>query len=192
MRRKLIFLRDCTTQECILGATPFAGIPTLPDKSAIRGEKRTEQMSASSLSRADRIAIEHECEKLVRLYALYVDAGDYDLLGALFAKEAAFARPTDPENPIAGRDAIVAGFRKRPTDRITRHIISACVIEVDDSASAHGQSYMALYQGPRGGEGEATVIDKPVMIGGFEDRFVFEDGAWRFLVRAGNLALKSA
>jgi len=36
------------------------------------------------------------------------------------------------------------------------------------------------------------VMDKPMMIGGFEDRFVFEDGAWRFLVRAGNLALKSA
>lgn len=146
----------------------------------------------TQLSAAERIGIEHECEKLVRQYALYVDAGDYDLLGGLFAKDAVFGRPTDPENPIAGRDAIVAGFRKRPGGRITRHIVSCCVIEADDARSAHGQSYMVLYQGPMGAQEEATIMDKPALVGGFEDRFVFEDGAWRFLARHGKLALKTA
>lgn len=149
-------------------------------------------MSGNGLNAAERLAIEWECEKLTRQYALYVDAGDYDLLGALFARDAVFARPTDPGNPIQGRDTIMAGFRKRPADRVTRHVVCNGVFEVDDATSAHGQSYMILYPGPRGGEGEATAIDKPFLIGRFEDRFVFEDGAWRFLMRKGSLALKSA
>lgn len=145
----------------------------------------------ADLGAAQLMAIEHACEKLVRQYALYVDAGDYDLLEALFAKDAAFARPTDPENPILGRDAIIAGFRKRPGGRVTRHIVSNCVIEANDATSAHGQSYMVLYQGPLGVEGEASVMDKPALVGGFDDRFIFEDGAWRFLMRGGSLALKA-
>ena len=149
-------------------------------------------MADSGLSQAERLAIEWECEKLTRQYALYVDAGDYDLLERLFASDAVFVRPTDPDNPIAGRDSIIAGFRKRPADRVTRHVVCNTVVEADDATNAHGRSYMVLYQGSRGAEGETMAMDKPVLVGAFEDRFVFEDGAWRFLMRAGSLALKSA
>ncbi len=150
-------------------------------------------MTENRLSPEQRMLIEHECEKLVRRYALYVDEGAYDLLADLFAKEAVFARPTAPDQPITGRDTIMAGFRKRPADRTSRHLTVNCVVEADDETAAHGQSYMVLYQGPRGedrmGPSGPSVIDKPVMIGAFEDRFVFEDGAWRFLVRQGSIAL---
>jgi hypothetical protein len=86
------------------------------------------------------------------------------------------ARPTAPDQPIVGRDAILAAFKGRP-QRTTRHACSNIVIDVETATSARGQSAMLLF----------TSADKPPLIGGFEDQFVLTDDGWRFAERRGTL-----
>lgn len=148
-------------------------------------------MTASDLSPAERMLIEQRCERLIRRYALLVDACDYDELAELFAENASFARPTDPANPIHGRDAIIAGFRKRPTDRITRHLVTNCVVTAQGPNSASAMSYTVVYQGPAEAESGLPATDKPAFIGGFEDTFVRESGVWKFASRQGGVALQT-
>lgn len=125
---------------------------------------------------AERAAIEQACAKLIARYANLNDAGDWDAVAALYATDGRMARPTAPDDWIIGRDAILTAFRARPA-RTTRHLCSSIVVDVLSAEEAVAESAMALYQ-----PGE------PPKLGGFHDRFVFEDGDWRFAERRGFLS----
>jgi hypothetical protein len=58
-----------------------------------------------SLSSENNATIELPCHKLMVEFADAVDTQDYERLRSLFAPDGAFARPTDPDNLIQGRDA---------------------------------------------------------------------------------------
>jgi hypothetical protein len=125
---------------------------------------------------SERHAIEWECARLINLYALLNDEARWDEVAALYAPDGVMARPTAPDQPIVGRDAILAAFKGRP-QRTTRHACSNIVIDVETATSARGQSAMLLF----------TSADKPPLIGGFEDQFVLTDDGWRFAERRGTL-----
>ena len=59
-------------------------------------------------------AIEHDCAKLVARYANRNDAADWVAVAALYAPDGRMARPTAPDDWIAGREAILAAFKVRP------------------------------------------------------------------------------
>jgi hypothetical protein len=125
---------------------------------------------------SERRAIEWECARLINLYALLNDEARWDEVAALYAPDGVMTRPTAPDQPIVGREAILAAFKERPT-RTTRHVCSNIVIDVDSATSARGRSAMLLF----------TSADKPPLVGGFEDRFVLTDDGWRFAERRGTL-----
>ncbi len=126
-----------------------------------------------------RMTIEHACERLIRRFALLNDAHDHDALADLFTEDGSFARPTDPDAPVRGREAIRAFFRDRPK-RETRHVIGNTVVDVESMTSARARSYVVLYSGEQG---------KTVLVGEFRDALARgETGIWQIVSRSGSLA----
>ena len=123
-----------------------------------------------------RIAIEWHCSRLIHLYANLNDAADWEAVTALYAPDGVMTRPTAPDDPIVGRDAILAAFRARPP-RTTRHICSNVVIDVESATEARGESAMLLF----------TAAATPPLVGTFQDRFVLTPDGWRFARRDGTL-----
>ena len=121
--------------------------------------------------------IEWACARLISLYALLNDEARWEEVAALYAPNGLMTRPTAPDSPIVGREAILTAFKSRPP-RTTRHICSNIVIDVESAASARGRSAMLLF----------TSAEKPPLVGGFEDRFVLTDEGWRFAERRGYLS----
>ena len=125
----------------------------------------------------ERLAIEWECAKLIARYANLVDAADWAAVAALYTEDAVFARPTNPEVPLIGREAILAAFLARPA-RTTRHVCSNVVVDVESAECARATSAMVLY-----------MPDKGPLAGSFVDRFRLTSEGWRFAERRGSVVI---
>jgi ketosteroid isomerase-like protein len=139
---------------------------------------------------AERLVAEHACEKLMRQFANLNDARDFTGLAALFAEDARYARPTDPDRWVEGRAAIQAAFEGRPATKLTRHIVSNAVVTVEGPTEASGVSYVTLSAGPAVESG--LVKADPALIGAFHDRYVKLDGRWLFQQRKGSVVMTMA
>lgn len=129
------------------------------------------------LTADERRSIEWDCARLINLYASLNDEGRWTEVAALYAEDGSMTRPTAPEAPIVGRDAILAAFESRPR-RTTRHICSNIVVTVVSRDEATATSAMLLF----------TTADGPPLVGGFGDRFRRVPGeGWRFAERRGTL-----
>lgn len=123
----------------------------------------------------DRRAAEADCARLIALYANLNDEARWDEVAELYAEDGVMVRPTAPNAPVAGREAILEAFKARPP-RTTRHICSNVVIDVESDSTARGTSAMLLFTG------EAAPL-----VGSFHDRFILTDDGWRFAERRGSL-----
>lgn len=134
-----------------------------------------------------RRAIEWDCTRLINLYALRNDAGDWDAVAALYTVDGLLARPSAPDKPIVGRDAILAAFKARPA-RAGRHVCSNIVVEVESATQASAFSVILLFQGEASEDGGLPVRDaKGPLVGWFKDRLVKTAEGWRFAERHGGL-----
>lgn len=143
---------------------------------------------STALTSIERAAIAWECERLIHLYAMLNDAGDFDAMAEMFTEDGVFARPSQAEVLIRGKAAILAAYTSRPP-RFTRHLISSVVVTVEDQDNARAHSYLTLHTG-QPGEGLPRPAEPAYLIGDFKDRFVRRDGIWKFSERLGCLALK--
>lgn len=125
-----------------------------------------------------RLAAEWHCARLVALYANLNDEARWEDVAALYTEDGVMFRPTAPDAPVTGRDAILAAFQSRPP-RTTRHVSSNVVIDVEGPATARGTSAMLLFNG-----GPAPLV------GSFHDRFALTPDGWRFAERRGSLTFK--
>ena len=141
-----------------------------------------------ALTSIERAAIAWECERLIHLYSMLNDAGDFDGMVELFTEDGVFARPSEGEVLIRGKAAMLQAYTSRPP-RFTRHMITSVVVTVEDEDNARAHSYLSLHTG-QPGEGLPRPAEPVYFIGDFKDRFVREDGVWKFSERLGSLALK--
>ena len=142
------------------------------------------------MSPKKRRAIEWECTRLINLYANLNDAGRWEDVAALYVEDGLMARPSAPDQPIIGRDAILASFLAR-APRVSRHICANIVVTVEspDAASAH--SMILLFSGAAATDGGLPTLDKkPALIGEYDDRFVRTADGWRFAERRGALSFR--
>lgn len=128
------------------------------------------------MTRDEEREIERQCSRLIALYANLNDAGDWDAVAALYVEEGRMARPSDPDNWIEGRSAILEAFRAR-SPRKGRHICSNIVIDVIDENHARSECALTLFS-----EGAAPKV------GSFHDIFVRSPDGWRFAERRGSTA----
>ena len=137
----------------------------------------------------EKLLIANACRDLICRYAYLNDERDFDALAKLFTPEALFYRPSAPDIPIIGRDAILKSFKARPTDVATFHICSDILIEVRDAEHASARSRILLLSGNRqvaGGIPDPAGI-KPPLPGTFRDELVLTAHGWKFQKRAGSL-----
>lgn len=114
-------------------------------------------------------------ELQIRRFAMLNDAHDSDALAAMFTHDGSFARPSEPDAPVVGRENIRAFFRDRPK-RTTRHVMANTLVDPISETEVRAHSYVVLY-----------MADK-TLVGDFHDRLVLEDGVWLFAERRGTLA----
>ncbi len=141
----------------------------------------------AELTDLDRVLAEQACIRLVNQYAFASDRGDYEALAAMYTEDGVFARPTLPDKPVVGRQAIFEGFKARPPGT-NRHVMTNVVVEVQSASEATGECYIVLYRGPAGEAGALPAMNPVPLVGQFKDRFVRQDGRWLFKERLGSLA----
>ena len=124
-----------------------------------------------------------EIMNLVYSYPERIDAGDFAGVGELFA-DAIFE--TEGGERLRGSEAVEANFkrwtRRYPDDGTphTRHCVSNPVVEIDEAAgTAVVRYYMTVFQRT------AAFPLQPVWANRYEDRFVRDNGCWRYAHRTG-------
>lgn len=130
------------------------------------------------------------CRDVVERSARCVDDGDADGIAALFAEDGVLQRPSGAA--LQGREAIRASYAARPADRITRHLVTNTVVDLQGSDTAHARSRVLLWSG------SSDTPDSPFgrqaqpreLVGEFDDLLQRQsDGAWRIVRRAASFAL---
>ncbi|MCW3837562.1 nuclear transport factor 2 family protein [Sphingomonas canadensis] len=125
----------------------------------------------------ERRAIEWECTRLINLYANLNDQGRWEEVAALYTHGGSMTRPTAPDAPVVGREALLASFLARPP-RTSQHVCANIVIDVESNTSAMGYSVILLF----------TAKDSPPLAGHYADRFEKTAEGWRFAERRGGLS----
>jgi len=124
----------------------------------------------------ERRAIEWDINQLILRYANLNDENRWEEVAALYTVDGSMARPTAPDTPVVGREAILASLRARPP-RVTQHVIANVTVDVESATAARAFSGIALY----------TAKDAPPLLGYFRDRLVRTEEGWRFAERRGGL-----
>jgi hypothetical protein len=142
------------------------------------------------LSDRDRLDIEWTCAHLMHRFTHLLDAREYDALAPLFARDGVLYRPSAPDEAISGRDTILAAYKARAGGKATQHFITNASVTVDNAAEAHGVCSILLYTAAPGDGSPGPLKADPMQsLGYYRDRFVFEDGAWKFLERRGSVSM---
>ncbi len=118
--------------------------------------------------------------RLMNEYCYRIDAGDLDGFAELFAY-GSFSVLGDPSGPASGKQAVLdvlANVTLYDGKPHTKHVMSNVQIDVAESAdTAAAQCYIILFQ---------ALPDFPMQAifgGHYHDRFVRENGVWRFQSR---------
>jgi hypothetical protein len=144
-----------------------------------------------SLSAAERIEIERACERLVYDYSRALDLGDMSAAADCFAQNGSMARPMMPDAVIQGRETIRASLLTRPKTLLTKHLATNVMIDVESRDSASGLSYLTMISTTPPADAKPPYVSQgPLWFGEFKDKFVRENGVWKFLERRGSIQMK--
>jgi hypothetical protein len=96
-----------------------------------------------------------------------------------------------PDQVVRGREAIRAAMLTRPKGLVTKHLVTNVTIEVQSGEQATGLSYLTMIAAtPGAADRPPYASGGPVYFGEFRDRFVREDGIWKFQERLGSIQFK--
>lgn len=145
------------------------------------------------ISRAERVEIEHACEQLVYGYSRALDLGDLSGAADFFAQNGSMARPMTPDQVVHGRETIRASLLTRPKTLHTKHLATNVMIQVESRDTATGLSYLTMIATTPGAADKPPFLSSgPIYFGEFKDRFVREQGVWKFQERLGSIQMKFA
>jgi hypothetical protein len=146
---------------------------------------------ADTLSAAERLEIERACERLVYVYSRALDLGDMSAAADCFAENGSMARPMMPDQVVQGRETIRASLLTRPKTLLTKHLATNVMIDVESRDSASGISYLTMISTTPPADGKPPYVSQgPLWFGEFKDRYVRENGVWKFLERRGSIQMK--
>ena len=144
-----------------------------------------------SLNAAERIEIERACERLINVYSRALDLGDMSAAADCFAENGSMARPMMPDQVIQGRETIRVSLLTRPKTLLTKHLATNVMIDVESRDSASGLSYLTMISTTPPADGKPPYVSQgPLWFGEFKDKFVRENGVWKFLERRGSIQMK--
>jgi hypothetical protein len=132
------------------------------------------------------------CYNLVVDCASIIDESRYDDLALIFSKDGIFARPTAPDEPITGRDTIIAAFHKRPASKMAQHLVLNIRVKLTaDPDRAEGTSSIMLYMTETATPVEAGKGRKATgpVLGLYRDQYVRTAEGWRIADRRGRVTM---
>jgi SnoaL-like domain len=145
------------------------------------------------LSAAERIEIERACERIVHAYSRALDLGDLSGAADFFAEHGSMARPMAPDQIIQGRETIRTALLTRPRTLLTKHLATNVMIDVESRDAASGISCLTMISTTPPPDAKPPFVSQgPIYFGEFKDRFVRENGVWKFLERRGSIQMKLA
>ena len=146
---------------------------------------------SSELTALEKLVVVQECTQLISRFAERNDARDHDAVADMFVEDGVFVRPSKPDQPYVGRETIREGFRARPANLATRHLIVNIVVTPVSATEARARSYTLLYTAPVPESGLPRA-DAKQLIGLSDDRLVRDrDGEWKFVERIGSLVMSA-
>lgn len=138
----------------------------------------------------EKRAVEWECTRLINLYALLNDEARWEEVAALYTEDGLMTRPTAPDKPVIGRQALLEAFLSRPP-RVSRHVCSNIVVSVESEREASAQSVILLFLGTAADDARPPQRDASgPLVGTYEDRFKLTKEGWRFSERRGALSFR--
>jgi hypothetical protein len=148
---------------------------------------------SETLTAVERMEAERACERLVYAYSRALDLGDLSAAADFFAENGSMARPMMPDQVIQGREIIRTALLTRPKTLLTKHLATNVMIDVESRDAASGLSYLTMVAvtPPADAKPPFPTVG-PVYFGEFKDRFVRENGVWKFLERRGSIQMKLA
>ena len=150
-----------------------------------------EATESNGLAPLERMLIVQQCTQLIARFAERNDARDADALAAMFVDDGIFVRPTAPDAPVKGREAIREQFRARPANKLTRHVVANIIVTVTSATEAAAQSTILLFTATLAEGAKLPVkADARQLVGAYDDILVRDaDGVWKFKERRGSLAI---
>ncbi len=136
-----------------------------------------------------RLLIENACRTLVLRVAACADAHEPAQLAAWFTDDATLVRPN--AQPLQGREAIGQAYAQRPAGRITRHLVTQTLVEVESAAVAHAHSCVLLWAGSLADEPgpQGRPAQPRQVLGEFDDRCELTPAGWRIARRDARFVL---
>jgi ketosteroid isomerase-like protein len=129
--------------------------------------------------------------ELIVRYAALNDAHDWEALAALYTEDGRMSRPTSPDDFVAGRAAILAGFKSRPP-RAARHFVANILVTLEGETRARASSQILLFTGAAADDGGLPIQSAtPPLIGSYDDTLVRTEDGWRFAERRGRLDFRT-
>ncbi len=144
------------------------------------------------MDRETRLEIERDCTRLVFDAVLFADRRDYRQLAELFLEEGVLYRPTAPDQPLVGREAIFESYNARPAHRLTRHLCTNVRVDVESSETAWVHCYVQVFGADSrqdAGDYLGPPMEARVMIGEFNDLCVLKEGRWLIAERRASFTM---
>lgn len=136
----------------------------------------------------DRLLVEQACRDLVQQAAARTDAQDHEGFVALFTHDAVLQRPGGAA--LVGREAILASYRERPANRLTRHLLCGTLFEACTAEAASAVTQVLLWSGDANDAPGPFGRPSPrQVLGQFEDGFVHTAEGWRIGHRVASFTL---
>lgn len=146
----------------------------------------------AELSQPENLAIVAHCQALVWRAAALIDGNHPEGLVDVFAEGAVLLRPGG--TPLQGAAEIVRAYSARPAGRVTRHLVTNTLVEVESRSLARSRSYVLLWSGSDAGDaGQASRPAEGVQkVGEFDDTFALGPAGWRIARREARFIFHSS
>lgn len=126
----------------------------------------------------DRLLARQACLDLVLRAAACADAGDAQALSRLFAEDGQLQRPQG--ELLCGRPAIAQAYSQRPAGRMTRHLVTGTLVQLQGPDRASARSQVLVWSCDEADA--ATAQGRPAqrqLLGEFDDAFCRDrEGHW--------------
>ncbi len=141
------------------------------------------------MNEVEKLLAAEACRNLVHRYAYLNDERDFTAIAAMFTTDGVLYRPSAPDKPIYGREAILAALQTRPATTATFHLCTDVLVEVLSAERATARSRILMLSGeraPGAAVPDAATVKAPLP-GTFEDELLLTAEGWKFASRKGGL-----
>jgi hypothetical protein len=146
------------------------------------------------MDRSDRTVIQWECQQLLNRVTNLIDSRQWEVLVECYLEKGVLYRPSDPDNGIFGREAILQSLRGRPP-AVTCHLLANSEFDVVSAVRVIARSRVWLASGSADATAQAPAAGAvtarpPLLIGSFVDTLVRSDDRWMIAERRGGIELR--